>query len=138
MKLTAEKIIDIVKNSDFECFGIRADKAGLIPGDVLENSHQWFQDYVWDGDPDEDEEHPYNAEIGCWDDGELPGTCALYIDDRTNAAKIERILSEMKYYLYGDHTCVYLIAGDDMESGNDIGETIIENAQVLALVSDEK
>ena len=138
MKLSAEKIIDIVKNSNYEYFGIRADKAGLNPGDVLENSHQWFQDYIWEGNPDEDEEHPYNTEIGCWDDGELSGTCAVYIDECTNAAKIEKILSDMKYYLYAGHTCVYLIAGDNMESGNDIGETIIENAKVLALISDKK
>ena len=138
MTLTSENIVNLMKNSDHEYFGLRADKPGLNAGDVLDNSHQWFQDYIWDGNPDEDEDHPYNAEIGCWDDGELNGTCAVYIDPDMTAAVIEKRLSEMRYYLYKNHSCIYLIAGDDMETGNDINEAIIENARVLALVSDQK
>ena len=144
MKLTANEIIKIMKNSDCEYFGIRADKAGFNAGDELKASHQWFQDYQdgweldWDGDRYDDPNHPYNAYIGCWDDGELSGTCALYVDEDMTETKIEKVLREMRYYLYKDYTCVYLIGGDGMEDGNDIGETIIENARVLALISDEK
>lgn len=78
-----------------------------------------------------------NGYIGCWDDGELNGTCACRIDPDMDVDEIQKILDDMRYYLWKDYTCVYLIAGDDAESGNDINETIIENAVILALVQKE-
>ncbi len=139
MKKTAEEIKNIIENSDCEYFGIRVDKFGFEVGQELENSHQWFQDYQdgweydWDGDEYDDPNHPYNKEIGCWDDGELNGTCAIYIDADMPVSKIQKRLDDMKYYRWKGSS-IYLIGGDDMESGNDINETIISDAKVLAVI----
>lgn len=138
--MTPKDIIDIMHNSECDYFGIRADKAGFQPGDELNNSHDWFQDYQdgweedWDGDIYDDPNHPYNAEIGCWDDGELDGTCSLYVDQDMTEQQIEKVISEMRYYLWKDYKCIYLIGGDSMESGNDVHESIISNAHVLAVI----
>jgi hypothetical protein len=143
MYLSSTEILDIMRGAECECYGMRADRSGLNAGDDLPLSHQWMQDYQdywesdWSGDPYDDPYHPYNKDLGCWDAGELIGTCALYLSPKMSPDQIEKIISEMRYYLSKNAPCIYLIGGDDMENGNDINETIIENARVLAIVSDE-
>lgn len=70
----------------------------------------------------------YNEDMQAWDGGELQGTCALLVEC---ADDLEEILEQSSMYL-GDN--VTLIAGNSYEGGNDIGEAIIENAVVLAIV----
>lgn len=130
---TAQDILDILNKNEFEFYGIRADRSGFEPGDELENSHQWFQDYIWGDEPDyDDEEHPYNKNIGAWDDGELNGTSSVGLKTRITEEQINKILENMKYYKTKGHTNLYLIGGDDAEGGNDVGELIISNARIIS------
>ncbi|SCI35396.1 Uncharacterised protein [uncultured Ruminococcus sp.] len=55
-------------------------------------------------------------------DEELNGTCAIRIDD-----------AELAKGYYGDH--VAIIGGDSVEYGQDLGEIIIRNAEVLEVVA---
>lgn len=55
-------------------------------------------------------------------DDELDGTCAVNLDD-----------AELAKGYYGDH--IALIAGDYTEWGQDLGEIIITNAQVLEVLA---
>lgn len=138
MKLTVEEILKIMDESDYEYFGIRSDRAGIVKvGETFEASHQWYQDYIWDDTDVEDifndPEHPFDADMGCWDDGELYGTCSIGIADR-DAASVEAALKAIEAYRYDDMDTIYLIAGDYAEGGNDIGESIIHNAECLAII----
>lgn len=145
--MTAAEILEIVKandywtsDGDYECFGLRADRAGITVGTVLPNSHQWWQDYReddWGELPDPSDynsnpDHPYNEELGCWDDGELDGVCTVGITGTTESA-IAQALELIKSYTW-DHQTVYLVAGNNAQTGNDIGETIISDGTVIAIV----
>ena len=86
MKLTVAEILNLMsEDMEHMNFGIRADREGIEAGDALDNSKQWYQDWqdAWGEEPDErdgDPEHPYNAEMGCWADGELDGCCAIGVE----------------------------------------------------------
>lgn len=139
MKLTAKAILDMINNDvEHEAFGLRADRAGIEIGQALDNSHQWFQDWQeWWGkfpadDYNADPYHPYNDEMGCWDDGELDGVCTLGITPDMTVDDVENVLSEIEGYRNGCHTEIYLIGGSYGQSGNDIGEQIVSEAVRLA------
>lgn len=118
--MTIEQIAKIIENEDYEVYGIRADNDIIYTvGDTCHNSHEWFQDYQ------EGTDFEYNEDMGCWDGGELPGTCALKVDINNIAATLE----ESRRH-YGKH--ITLIAGYSYKVGNDMGEVIIEDAIVLA------
>ena len=132
------EIIRIMEESDYECFGIRADRAGIVEiGDTFAPSHQWFQDYIWDDEAVEniynDPDHPYSEEKRCWDDGELDGTCAVEIRE-IDAEHIAKALEMVAGYRFGEYTTLYLIAGDSAMRGNDRGESIISDAECLAII----
>ena len=147
MTMTAREIYDIIMaDSEHEVFGLRADHSGIEVGTVLPNSHQWWQDYQedsWGELPDPDDynsnpEHPYNEEIGCWDDGELDGvsTIGVKINLRNAAddlAGIEKALKLASGYLYKGSS-LYLVAGGYSWGGNDVGEVIIEDGTVIGIV----
>lgn len=151
MTMTAREIYDIIMaDNKHEVFGLRADHAGIEVGTVLPNSHQWWQDYQedsWGELPDPDDynsnpEHPYNEELGCWDDGELDGVSTIgvkinlrNVDD--DLAGIEKALKLAGEYLYKDYTTLYLVAGGYSWGGNDIGEVIIEDGTVIGIVGGE-
>lgn len=124
--MTAEQIKEKISEEEYECYGIRSSyRRSYNVGDICRNSHQWWQD-----DPGEEAGLEYNENMGCWDGGELNGTCALWVTEDDDIEEIEEILEQSK--MYGDHPI--LIAGDDFEGGNDIGEVIIKNAKVLAMI----
>ena len=134
--MTATEILTVIKNGDYEFYGLRADRAGIQIGDTFDNSRQWYQDWQeWWGefpadDYNADPDHPYNKALGCWEDGELDGTCSIGItrcDENSIAAALELVSAYI-----GEN--VYLIAGDDAEGGNDIGEIIIRDARCVAIV----
>ena len=137
--MTIEEIKAAMAASDCAVFGLRCDRPGIAPGTVLPNSRQWFQDYQewWTPLPDPDDydsnpDHPYNSAIECWDDGELPGVCAIYLcGDGSNVAEA---LAAVQSYRFGGHTAVYLVAGESGVYGNDIGEVIIYQGTVIATV----
>lgn len=69
-------------------------------------------------------EGPY---AGFYDAGELNGACALEVSENN----IEEMLKKVKSY--GNK--YYLIGGDSMEYGYDADEIIIQDAEVIAVLS---
>lgn len=139
--MTAREILDLMLDDDHNYFGLRCDRDGIEAGTALENSHQWFQDWqdAWGELPDPDDynsdpDHPYNDDIGCWDDGELNGVCTVGIMGLSEAA-VEAALERINQYVWGDHQSIYLVAGDSCEGGNDIDELIIEDGTVIAKIN---
>lgn len=124
--MTIDQIREIIKKDEFEVYGIRVDENKLYEvGDTCYTSHQWWYD-----DPGEESGLEYNESMGMWDGGELSGTCALAV----NEDDIEDVLEQSKAY-YGDN--ISLIAGNDYEIGYDIGEVIIREAKVIAIIQEE-
>lgn len=125
-KKEIEELRKIIEKEEYNCYGIRVDYDMVYKvGDICENSHQWWQDCPEDP---EETELEYNEDMQAWDGGELQGTCALLVEC---ADDLEEILEQSNMYLDDNVT---LIAGNSYEGGNDIGEAIIENAVVLAIV----
>lgn len=138
--MNANKIFELMKaaydeNEALECFGLRYTSEEYVAGDQLENSHQWYQDdpTVWG------EECEYNADLGMWDGGELPGVCTIelpyvhqWYDENGSIRAIENAVNTAEAYRYGDNTHLYLVGGTDGEGGNDTDELIIRNPVVVA------
>ena len=128
--MTVEDIKRICVDSYFSYFGLRADDMEYQTGDICNNSHQLFQD------PDFDEEgeliypaieNPESPYYGFYDAGELDGTCAVKFDP-DDESSIRAALDTVKMYSGKN---LYIIAGDSMEYGNDDGEIIIKEAEVI-------
>jgi hypothetical protein len=118
------EIAKIIEQGQYEVYGIRVDETiKYSVGDICNNSHQWWQDEPFDGC-----DFKYDEDMQCWDGGELDGTCALQV----TADDLEDVLAKSEMY-FGEN--VTLIAGNCYEEGNDIGEVIIENAKVLAIIN---
>lgn len=128
--MTAAEIKRICEESDFSYFGIRADDMEYQIGDICNNSHQLFQDPIFDDFGNllypavEDPESPY---YGYYDAGELDGTCAVKFNPDSEE-DIQDALEVAKMYSGKN---LYIIAGDSIEHGNDDGEIIIREAEVI-------
>ena len=122
MKLTKDNIVKVIsENSEYEFFGLRHDSNAYEIGEVVNRSHQWYQD-----DPSEwGEDLPYNAELGLWDGGELDGTCAVEVTE----GGVEQAIKESNKY-DGGH--LYLIASHEACGGNDYMEILMSDAVVVA------
>lgn len=130
--LTKEMILKAISDSENEFFGLRYDNNNYSINDRCENSHQWYQDADnienFEELTEEELDELYNSEIGCYDAGELEGTCCIKVTEDT----IDDALSRIKMYKYDDTCELILISGDYAEEGNDVEEIIIENAVVIA------
>lgn len=97
----------------FEHYALRACEAGFQAGDTLPNSFVWV-----DGE--------------CFEDEELNGSCGYAI------ASEEPTKDEIQYvrnmYSWGDRQ-MYIIGGDWIEQGQDNGEIIIRQAQVIRVLN---
>ena len=128
--MTVEEIKRICEDSYFGYFGLRADDLDYQIGDICNDSHQLFQDPDFDEEGEllypaiEDPESPY---YGLYDGGELDGTCAVKIDPNDESS-IRAALDTVKMYSGKN---LYIIAGDSMEYGNDDGEIIVREAEVI-------
>lgn len=118
--MIAKKIKKTMEEESYEYFGLRMDDQKYEIGSFCEASHQWMQDNPEDGSP-------YNQEMGCWDCGELPGTCAIKINSDSNINTLIEYVK--KTYCYAKN--LYLIAGDAVEYGYDPDEVVIKDAVVL-------
>lgn len=124
-----ERIIEkILTEETYEVFGLRKDDKRYEIGDVVNNSHQLFQDPQYDADG----ELAYNLVTdgiyrGFYDAGELNGVCSVKVDKNGIKEALESINNYSGKYLY-------LIAGDKYEYGNDAGEVVIEEAEVVAIL----
>ena len=131
---TAEiiRVITELVNNGIDCIGIRADDRLLEVGEYFGNSHQLYQDAPEDESIELVESGPY---AGFYDAGELEGTCTLGIRaepwELPTEEYIEKIIKKIAIYP-GKH--IYLVQGDSKMGGNDIGESIIENAKVAAII----
>lgn len=119
--MTVEEIKNLIEDAEFEYIGFRADSRDYKVGEVMDNSHQLFQDADCGGKLVE--EGPY---AGFYDAGELDGTCAL----KASEDNVEEMIAKVK--AYGKGKKIYLIGGDSMEYGYDAGEIIIREAEVIA------
>lgn len=130
--MTAEMIIKAMNESDSEYFGLRYDYNNYSISDSCENSHQWYQDADsldnYDELSEEELDELYNSDMGCYDAGELDGTCCIRVTEGT----VEAALKRMEMYHYDDECELILISGDYAEEGNDVEEIVIENATVIA------
>lgn len=128
--MTAAEIKRICEESDFSYFGIRADDMEYQIGDICNNSHQLFQDPAFDEEGEliypavEDPDSPY---YGYYDAGELDGTCAVKFNPDSEE-DIQEALEVAKMYSGKN---LYIIAGDLAKYGNDDGEIIIREAEVI-------
>lgn len=125
----ANRIIELMKKTDYEFFGLRKDDFNYNVGDSCNISHQLFQDPMYD---DEDELiYPYCEDgiyQGYYDAGELNGTSAIEIDSEDTLEIINKKIKDMSMY-FGNN--LYLIAGNNYKYGNDYNEIIISGATVV-------
>ena len=127
--MTVEEIRELISKSEYDCIGIRTDSREYQAGEVVDNSHQLFQDPQYN-DTYTALLYPYISEgpyAGFYDAGELNGACALEVSENN----IEEMLKKVKSY--GNK--YYLIGGDSMEYGYDADEIIIRDAEVIAVLS---
>lgn len=126
--MTVEKIKNLVKDTDFSCYGIRIDTTRYNVGDIANKSHQLFQDQQYDEDWNPlypDGEGIYS---GFYDAGELGGTCAVEFNPEDDES-VKKALEFVDGY---PGRYITLIAGDSAVCGNDLDEIIIDDAVVLA------
>lgn len=128
--MTVQEIQEICKKTEYEYFGLRADNKKYNIGEICENSHQLFQDPDFDENGDlifpyiSNTESPY---YGYYDAGELDGTCAVGFNPEDENS-IKNAVESVRMY---DGKNIYIIAGYDIEYGNDEGEIIITEAEVI-------
>lgn len=122
-----EEIKNIINEAEYDYIGIRADSRDYRIGEVMDNSHQLFQDPQYTDFECVELLYPYISEgpyAGFYDGGELDGTCALEVSENN----IEEMIEAVK--AYGEK--IYLIGGNSMEYGYDTNEIIIREAEVIA------
>jgi hypothetical protein len=127
--MTVEEIRNLISEAEYDYIGIRADSRDYQIGEVMDNSHQLFQDPQYTDFECTELLYPYISEgpyTGFYDGGELDGTCALEVSESNIEEMIERVTS------YGNK--YYLIGGNSMEYGNDDDEIIINDAEVIARI----
>ena len=127
--MTVEEIRNLISEAEYDYIGIRADSRDYQIGEVMDNSHQLFQDPQYVDFECTELLYPYISEgtyAGFYDGGELDGTCALEVSESNIEEMIERVTS------YGNK--YYLIGGNSMEYGNDDDEIIINDAEVIARI----
>lgn len=128
-EMTIEEIGKLISEAEYDYIGIRADDRDYQIGEVMNNSHQLFQDPQYADFECTELLYPYISDgpyTGFYDGGELDGTCALEVSENNIEEMIEAVKS------YGEKT--YLIGGNTIQYGNDKDEIIIRNAEVIAIL----
>lgn len=129
--MTVEDIKKVIEGTEFDFYGIRVDDGiRYNVGDTANNSRQLWQD----PDFDEDGEliYPYIEDgiyKGFYDGGELDGTCTIGFGAEDEES-IARAIEQISIYC-GDY--IHVLGGDYAEGGNDSGELIISDAEVLGV-----
>ena len=129
--VTVADVKRAISDTSFEFYGMRVDDGiQYNVGDIANNSHQLYQD------PDFNEEgeliYPYVDQglySGFYDAGELGGTCAIGFDPEEDESILKAIDAVGCYY--GDY--IHILGGNCADIGNDIGEVIISDAEVLGV-----
>lgn len=110
-----ERIKEIIEESEFAYIGLRVDGCEYNPGDYAADSRVWD-----DGDVTEDT---------------LNGTSTLWVRKDDNERDIETVIAELEPYewLGGYMTVVGSFGNDGW--GEDAGELIIRDAEVMIQVA---
>lgn len=116
----AQSIAKAFNEKGYTCFGVRTGRAAEI-GEELEPSHDWDHESDW-----------FSDEL-------LPGTCSTgigylwYDGESEDEEEIEKAIAKHKRLrYYGEMT--YIIGGLREDYGEDDGEKIIENAEVICII----
>lgn len=124
------RAIEIINEGNYDVYAVKCGNNGAEIGEILDNSHNWFQDadniegfYEMS---EEEQDDIYNAELGCYDGGELNGASCVKVDEENIEEIIERVSK-----IYGISGEIVLVGGYDYESGNDVDEIIVANARRL-------
>lgn len=128
-EMTIEEIRKLISEAEYDYIGIRADDRDYQIGEVMDNSHQLFQDPKYADFECTELLYPYISDgpyTGFYDGGELDGTCALETSENNIKERLEAVRN------YGER--IYLIGGNSMEYGNDEDEIIIRNAKVITIL----
>ena len=130
-------IIDQLREEDeniagYDVYGFRMDSFKYSVGDTTYDSHELFQD------PDYDYEgnliYPYidsGLYAGYYDGGELNGTSAIYFDLYDDESIAKAFKTVQQYNTTGTYKYIMILGGYYYEWGNDPGEVVIRDAQVL-------
>ena len=116
----AQAIANAFDEKGYTNFGIRTGRVAEI-GEELEPSHDW------------------NHEDDCFSEETLPGTCStgiggLWFDgEAEDEEEIEKAIARHIRNNY-DGEMTYIIGGNRSEYGEDDGELIIANAEVIYIV----
>lgn len=117
IKEIAKAIEKAFDEKKYTCFGVRTGRTAEV-GEKLEPSHDWDIENDW-----------FSDEL-------LPGTCCTGIGgdfEDYEDEEIEKALAQHhKNYYLGEMT--YIIGGRRSEYGNDPGEEIIADAEVIYIV----
>lgn len=106
-----QNLIDLISSGDYEWYGLRILPAHAEVGDTLEASYRWE-----DGDRTEDR---------------LAGTSALLVSGISKAATLAEVFAALEPYRLAWSGKAALIAGKVGAYGEDGGEVVIEDAEVL-------
>ena len=96
------RIEEIKENSEYEYIGVRVQENEFTEGESLDNSFVWID--------------------GEMTDEELPGTCAVKLED-----------AQLANSYFGDH--IAIIGSNSMEYGQDLGEIILRDAEVMEVLA---
>lgn len=106
------EILKAIGESDFEYYGIRVDDGiAYQVGDLTADSRVWV-----DGDPTDDT---------------LDGTSTVGFRFTADASEIAAAIETAQQYFGGRW---YLLGGNSAEYGEDAGEVIIKDAEVVAIL----
>lgn len=115
-----------------DSWGLRVDDYDYGIGDTMFNSHELYQDPLYDFDDNLVFPKGEGIYEGYYDGGELDGTCSVGIegvdgDSAERSKGVAKAFELSKGYL-GKY--LFVISGSYSYGGNDLGESVIRNAVV--------
>jgi len=125
IQATINAIIETINSTEYEAYGLRIDRRGLEPGYSFPVSHRLLQDDPEDGTP-------YDPETGYWNGGELAGTSVIGIS-YADEVDVEDALAMIDTYMYPSQA-LYLVGGTFEEFGEDIGEHVLSDAELITRI----
>jgi hypothetical protein len=144
LKMDRKELIEMlnaIKNSPDGYFGIRSENYKYNIGDTCFKSRQLYQDPVYDEITNE-LVYPYIEDgiyAGFYDGGELDGTSvtqigSLNLHEDFLEEDLETLNNAIKQNKMYDGKHQYIVSGTIWNNGNDYGEVILSNAEVIYII----
>lgn len=134
-RFSEDRLRKAISNLDvdkYDCWGLRVCDKKYEIGDICDNSHQLYQDPMYADAEMTELLYPYIEDgiyAGSYDGGELDGVCAINLNPEEENS-IGWAIETIGYYEHlGKY--LYIVAGDRAIAGNDEGEIIISDAEVI-------